>query len=127
MAHGAHRSGRRHQSADPWQGTPRQPDGPIDARRPAPATDGSPFTEIIDGRTGSIHAQGPLTRQAADMLRGTVEALRRSGHTRIVLDLGGVQAVDDAGLHAVRSLQDRTHAAGGHLTVLDAPARSPDE
>jgi len=126
VTHGADRSGRRHQSAESWHGTPRQPDGQTGPRRPEPATNGSSFTEIVDGRTGSIRARGHLTRQAADMLRGTVDALRRSGHTRIVLDLGGVQAVDDAGLHAVRSLQDRTHAAGGHLTVLDAPAPHPD-
>jgi hypothetical protein len=55
------------------------------------------------------------------MLRGTVEAMQGTGVPTDRLDLGGVQAVDDAGLHAIRSPQDWSSAAGGHLTVVDVP------
>lgn len=80
-----------------------------------------PFSEVVDARLGSIIARGHLTRQGADMLGGTVEALQRSGHRRIVVDLGGVRDADDAGLHAVRCLQDRISAAGGRLLLLHPP------
>jgi anti-anti-sigma regulatory factor len=86
------------------------------------AENGWTFSEVVDGQLGSVRARGRLDRQAADMLGGTVEALRRGGHARIVLDLAGAYAVDDTGLHLIRSLQDRISATGGRLTVLDAPA-----
>ncbi|SNS96162.1 hypothetical protein SAMN06893096_111121 [Geodermatophilus pulveris] len=55
------------------------------------------------------------------MLSSTVEALRRSGSGWIVLDLGGVQAADAAGLRAVRSLETWIAAEGGRVALLDAP------
>lgn len=79
------------------------------------------FTEAIDRRTGCIRARGCLDGRAADMLTGAVEALWRSGSGRVVLDLGGVHAVDDAGLDAIRTLQQQVAAQGGCLTLLDPP------
>ncbi len=79
------------------------------------------FSEAIDRRTGCIRASGRLDARAADMVSGTVQALRPRGWACIVLDLGGVQAVDDAGLHAVRSLEAEVSAAGGRMTLLNWP------
>ncbi|MGY1683210.1 STAS domain-containing protein [Geodermatophilus sp. SYSU D01176] len=85
------------------------------------AAEDSVFSESIDRRTGSIRARGRLDGRAADMLGGTVDALHRSGWGRIVLDLGGVQAVDGAGLRALRSLERRIAADGGHVALLNEP------
>lgn len=88
--------------------------------------DGVPFTEVIDGRSGTIRAHGHLDVRAADMLGGAVEALQGSGHVRILLDLGGVQAADAAGLRAIRSLEETVSAAGGRLRVLHRPRWATD-
>ncbi|MGY1707399.1 STAS domain-containing protein [Geodermatophilus sp. SYSU D00697] len=85
------------------------------------AVEGSSFTETVDPRTGSIRASGRLDTRAADMLSGTIAGLRRGGCTSVLLDLGGVQAVDDAGLHAVRSLEAEVADAGGRMTLLNWP------
>ena len=86
-----------------------------------PARDGASFTETIDGRLGSIKARGHLTTRAADMVSGTVEVLRRSGHDRVVLDLAGVQQADDDGLRALHDLADGIREDGGRLTLLHPP------
>lgn len=93
--------------------------------RPAFAEDAF-FSEAIDRRTGSIRARGRLDGRAADMLGGTVEALYRGGCRRIVLDLGGVLAADDAGLDAIHSLERRIAADGGHVALLNEPMPGAD-
>jgi anti-anti-sigma regulatory factor len=55
------------------------------------------------------------------LLRGTVEQLRRSGHTRVLLDLQGVQAADDAGLHVLSDAARALAADGGQLLVRAVP------
>lgn len=90
------------------------------AGRSSPVAD-SFFSEAIDRRTRSIRARGRLDSRALGMLHGTVEALHRSGWGRIVLDLGQVQAVDDAGLQALHALEMRIAADGGHVALLNAP------
>ncbi|MGY1737300.1 hypothetical protein [Geodermatophilus sp. SYSU D00684] len=96
------------------------PEGPQDAAPPAVSS----FTEAIDRRTGRIRASGRLDTRAADMLRGTVDALRREGCTWVVVDLDGVQA-DDAGADAVRSLERGVVADGGHMTLVNWQDRGP--
>jgi anti-anti-sigma regulatory factor len=81
----------------------------------------STLTEIVDARLGSVRASGHLTSQGADLLRGTVEQLRRSGHTRVLIDLQDVQAADAAGLHVLRELRRSLAADGGELLVRTAP------
>jgi anti-anti-sigma regulatory factor len=115
---------RRNGRPDPASGRSAPPLRP-DPRTAASLTTHSrilpPFRQVVDCRMGAIRAQGHLSRQAADMLRGTVAALRDSGHARIVLDLGDLRSADDLGLHVVRSLQDAVDAGGGHLTGLRVP------
>ena len=96
------------------------PDGTAAPGRSWPAGRSS-FTEVIDRRTGTIRARGRLDRRAADMLRGTVEALHQGGCRRIVLDLGGVLSADHAGLDAVRSLAGRVTADGAGVSLLNCP------
>jgi anti-anti-sigma regulatory factor len=88
----------------------------------APAT-GHPvaFTEMVDQRRGSVRASGHLTAQAADLLRGTVLALHGDGHPRVVVDLGDVDAADEAGLAALEAVRTAVAADGGTLLVLGGP------
>jgi anti-anti-sigma regulatory factor len=81
----------------------------------------STLTEIVDARLGAVRASGHLTAQGADLLRGTVEQLHRSGHARVLVDLQGVQAVDAAGLHVLRMLRRSLAADGGELLVRTTP------
>lgn len=75
------------------------------------------LSETVDRRIGVIRASGHLSAQGADLLRGTADALREGGHRRVVLDLAGVQAADDAGLDVLRRLQTRYAADGGELVL----------
>ena len=108
-------------TGDPYDhhGRGRSDEQPVDSR--AATTGGPSFTEAIDRRTGSIRASGRLDTRAADMVSGTVEVLRARGWSRIVLDLSGVQAADDAGLDAIHSLERRIAADGGHVALLNCP------
>ena len=81
----------------------------------------STLTEIVDARIGSVRVSGHLTVQGADLLRGTVEQLHRSGHACVLLDLRGVQAADDAGLHVLDDTARSLAAEGGELLVRTAP------
>lgn len=79
------------------------------------------LTEIVNPRIGSIRASGHLTVQGADLLRGTVEQLHRSGHSRVLLDMHAVQIADDAGLHVLSDAARGLAAAGGELLVRATP------
>jgi anti-anti-sigma regulatory factor len=91
---------------------------------PATASPGTvSLTEVVDPRAGAVRASGHLTEQGADLLRGTVEHLHRSGHVRVLLDLRDVQAADDAGLHVLRDAARSLAEDGGTLLLRDAPER----
>ncbi|WP_233492548.1 STAS domain-containing protein [Blastococcus sp. TF02A-30] len=75
------------------------------------------LSETVDLRFGVIRARGHLTAQGADLLRGTADSLRGSGHSRVVLDLGGVRAADASGLDVLRALRDDFAEDGGELVV----------
>lgn len=91
-----------------------------DAARPS---SGSYLTETVNVRTGLIRASGHLTSQGADLLSGTAEHLRGSGHSRVTLDLRDVQAADDAGLDILHALSSAFEASGDTLLVRHAPGR----
>jgi anti-anti-sigma regulatory factor len=86
-------------------------------------TAGNLLTETVNLRTGHIRAQGHLTGPGADLLRGTVDSLRDSGHSQVVLDLKGVLDADDAGLAILSTLRRSFSEAGGQLFIRNAPAR----
>jgi anti-anti-sigma regulatory factor len=75
------------------------------------------LTEVVDRSAGLIRASGHLTSLGADLLRGTADGLRGSGHARVVLDLRGVLAADADGLDILRELRREFAADGGELVV----------
>jgi anti-anti-sigma factor len=77
------------------------------------------LTEVVDGRVGAIRARGRLTGAGADLLRGSVSALHGLGHSRVVLDLRGLESIDAEGLRELHQLQQEVRAAGGELVLLD--------
>lgn len=91
------------------------------APRSPHALPGPSLTEVVDGYTGRVRVSGHLTPQGADLLRGTVEGLRRLGHTTVVLDLADVQGADDVGLHVLSDLRTTMRASGDELLVRNAP------
>jgi len=88
---------------------------------PASSTPVRTLTEVVDGRTGRVQVSGHLTPQGADLLRGTVEGLRRQGHSTVVLDLADVQAADDVGLHVLSTLRTSMADSGDRLLVQNPP------
>jgi anti-anti-sigma regulatory factor len=89
---------------------------------PMPVDDARSLTETVNAATGSIRASGHLTRLGADLLSGTADSLRGSGHTRVVLDLREVQAADAAGLDLLHQLRTAFAAAGDELLIRHPPA-----
>jgi anti-anti-sigma regulatory factor len=85
----------------------------------------SAMSEVGDPRRGSVRVSGDLTVQGSDLLRGTVESLRRSGHDVVLLDLGDVRTADSAGLRELHALERAVAADGGELLVL-APPPAPE-
>ncbi len=75
------------------------------------------LSETVDLRIGVIRASGHLTVQGADLVRGTADSLRESGHRRVVVDLAGVRGADDDGLDVLRSLRARYAEDGGELVL----------
>ncbi len=89
--------------------------------------DGAALSETVNLRSGLIRASGHLTRQGADLLSGTADSLRGSGHTRVVLDLEDVRAADDAGLDILRTLRQSFADEGGELAIRHAEQLSTDQ
>jgi anti-anti-sigma regulatory factor len=79
----------------------------------------SELTEVVDGRTGTIRARGRLSGAGADLLRGSVTALRGLGHHRVVLDLRDLETIDADGMRELHLLQQEVRAAGGEVVLLD--------
>lgn len=77
------------------------------------------LTELVDGRTGTIRARGRLTGAGADLLRGSVTALRGLGHHRVVLDLRELETIDAEGLRQLHLLQQEVRAEAGEIVLLD--------
>jgi anti-anti-sigma regulatory factor len=90
----------------------------------APVDGGHSLSERVDRTSGRILASGHLTPQGADLLSGTADSLRGSGHTRVVIDLQDVRSADDAGLDILRTLRTRFAASGGELLIEHVPQAS---
>lgn len=84
---------------------------------PATPADSSAMTEVVDSLRGAVRVSGHLTVQGADLLRGTVEILRRGGHRRVLVDLQDVRSADAAGLHDLHDLERSLAADGGRLLL----------
>jgi anti-anti-sigma regulatory factor len=75
------------------------------------------LTEVVDRRAGLITVSGHLTALGADLVRGTADQLRGEGHSRVVVDLRGVGAVDGEGLAVLRELHRDFRVAGRELLI----------
>ncbi|MGX5654570.1 STAS domain-containing protein [Geodermatophilus nigrescens] len=91
----------------------------------SPSPDRSSRTEVVVSRVGAIRVSGHLTAQGADLVRGTVESVRRTGSPCVVVDLAGVRAVDGAGLDALQTLRDTLSGRGTRLLLRNLPADAP--
>jgi anti-anti-sigma regulatory factor len=80
--------------------------------------DAGGFAEAVDPRSATITASGHLTDLAVDLLRGTIDTLRRLGHHRITVDLHDVRATDATALTTLRSVATRLRAHRDELVVL---------
>ena len=92
-----------------------------------PASTGPTLSEVVDGPRGRVTVSGHLTRQGADLLRGTVEGLRRLGHSTVVLDLKAVRVADPVGLHVLNDLCTSMADSGNRLLLQDVPQETTDE
>ena len=90
----------------------------------APANGDRALSERVDRSAGRIRASGYLTSQGADLLSGTADSLRGSGHTRVVIDLQDVRSADDAGLDILQTLRTEFAASGGELLLEHLPRAS---
>ena len=80
------------------------------------------LSEVVDAGAGLIRARGRLTAQGAELLSGTADALRGSGHRRVVLDLSNVREADLDGLDILDQLRASFAADGGTLLITHARA-----
>ena len=76
------------------------------------------FTEFVDWVEGRVHASGPLTPVAADLLAGTAEQLRRAGHERVVVDVHAGHLPDEEELSALHAVADGLRLHHCELVVL---------
>ena len=85
------------------------------------ASTGPALSEVVDGLAGKVTVTGQLTPQGADLLRGTVEGLRRLGHSTVVVDLAALEADGAEGVHALSDLTASMAAAGTRLLLQHVP------
>ncbi|MGY1780636.1 STAS domain-containing protein [Geodermatophilus sp. SYSU D01036] len=90
----------------------------------SPSGHEAPRTEVVVPRAGAIQVSGHLTTQGADLVRGTVETVRRTGSSAVVVDLAGVRTADDAGLDALHLLRDSLSTRGTRLLLRNEPGTS---
>jgi anti-anti-sigma regulatory factor len=99
---------------------PLRPESDIPSDR-EPRAEGSPqaplYTASVNRAGGTITVGGHLDRVGADLLGGTVGALRRLGHRRIHVLLRPGATVDADGRGVLTALVQRMSADGVELTV----------
>jgi anti-sigma B factor antagonist len=86
-----------------------------------------PFSLSItrEGERAHIALDGELDLLSEDEIDQAVREVRRSGATRVVLDLRGVTFIDSAGLRVLLALRNDAHRNRHSLTLLapEAPVR----
>ena len=75
------------------------------------------FTATIDQAHGAIRTRGHLDDSGADLLYGTVVALRRHGHRRVRVLVPPAQLADDAARRLLEGLARQVSSDGVRLTV----------
>ena len=74
-------------------------------------------TRTAESGATVIRPEGRLNMVAAPDLREQIHSLVRSGHTRIVVDLSGVDTIDSSGLGALISGLKAARQGGGDLRI----------
>jgi anti-sigma B factor antagonist len=82
-----------------------------------------PFSlSVVPGRSEVVVVlAGDLDMTCADGLDGAIRALRRSGSDRVVIDLGGVEFMDSAGLRVLLCLRNDAKRDGHDLVLVPPP------
>jgi len=70
-----------------------------------------------------VALSGELDLGSAEVLEREVQALRRAGFDRVVVDLRGVEFLDSTGLRTLISLRNAAERDGQRLVVVPAPGR----
>jgi hypothetical protein len=75
------------------------------------------FTATIDRAQGAVRLRGRLDRRSADLLYGTVVALRRQGHRQVNVQIPAT-ALEDVGVRRLLDgLAEQVLSDGVRLTV----------
>lgn len=75
----------------------------------------------VDGRA-VVAVRGEVDMVTAPGLGGIVDAVIDAGHPDVVLDLGGLEFMDAAGLRVIAGAAGRLRPLGGGLTLRSASA-----
>lgn len=76
----------------------------------------------MDTTTSVVHLVGELDIESTALLFSVVEGEIRQDHTDLRVDLSGLTFCDLPGMYALRVAQQRLHAAGGQLVLLNPSA-----
>jgi len=82
----------------------------------------------MTGDVTVIKISGDITlNQGGDvLLKDKIQSLLQQGHTKLVLDLGGVSYVDSAGLGQLVQIHATTKNSGGALRMANVTKRLKD-
>ncbi len=82
----------------------------------------------VTGDIAVIKITGDITlNQGGDvLLKDKIQSLLQQGHTKLVLDLGGVSYVDSAGLGQLVQIHATTKNSGGALRMANVTKRLKD-
>ena len=91
---------------------------------------GSTATRIHERSEGGVQVldiDGPLTQaDGASLLRTRIKSLVQSGHTQLLVNVGGVPYLDSAGLGELVQAHVTTSRRGGGLKLVNATRRLRD-
>jgi anti-sigma B factor antagonist len=74
-------------------------------------------TVLLDQGVMAIAGEGRLNMVSAPALRAAVEKEISAGHTRVVVDLAGIEFIDSSGLGALVGCLKGARQAGGDLRI----------
>lgn len=77
-------------------------------------------TSIREDGVAVLTADGRINLVTAPALRRTVQSVVEDGHTRLAMDLSGVEFIDSSGLGALISGLKTARTAGGDLRLAAA-------
>lgn len=75
------------------------------------------YSETIDDETSTIRVLGRVDRLGLDLLRGTIEELRRRGHAHITVAFARSATVDESARDVLAATAELLAGDGGRLTL----------